>query len=174
MSVDFYRESPGKFDSRTLNGKTLSRWTGRILKENTFAYTETRDQALALPHPLIHTHAYIYTYVYVYIYIYIYYKYIFIHTYSTLYIPHSALDDEEGPLDEGQDPRAVVVALLSIYIYIYIYIYIHIYIYIYIYIYTYIYIYIHTYTYMSYIALLSGSIHELGVWDLRASARSDS
>ena len=29
MSVEFYRESPGKFDSRTLNGETLSRWTGR-------------------------------------------------------------------------------------------------------------------------------------------------
>ena len=30
MSVEFYRGSPGKFDSRTLNGKTLTRWTGRI------------------------------------------------------------------------------------------------------------------------------------------------
>ena len=30
MSVEFYRGSPGKFDSRTLNRKTLSRWTGRI------------------------------------------------------------------------------------------------------------------------------------------------
>ena len=29
MPVEFYRESPGKFDSRTLNTKTLSRWTGR-------------------------------------------------------------------------------------------------------------------------------------------------
>ena len=27
-SVEFYRESPGKFDSRTLNSKTLNRWTG--------------------------------------------------------------------------------------------------------------------------------------------------
>ena len=31
MSVEFYRESPGKFDSRTLNRKTLNRWTGRSL-----------------------------------------------------------------------------------------------------------------------------------------------
>ena len=30
MSVEFYRESPGKFDSRTLNRTTLNRWTGRI------------------------------------------------------------------------------------------------------------------------------------------------
>ena len=29
MSVEFYGESPGKFDSRTLNRTTLSRWTGR-------------------------------------------------------------------------------------------------------------------------------------------------
>ena len=29
MSVESYRESPGKFDSRTLNRKTLNRWIGR-------------------------------------------------------------------------------------------------------------------------------------------------
>ena len=29
MSVEFYRESSVKFDSRTLSRKTLSRWTGR-------------------------------------------------------------------------------------------------------------------------------------------------
>ena len=33
MSVEVYRESPGKFDSRTLDRKTLNRWTGR----NTFS-----------------------------------------------------------------------------------------------------------------------------------------
>ena len=30
MSVEFDRGSPGKSDSRTLNRKTLRRWTGRI------------------------------------------------------------------------------------------------------------------------------------------------
>ena len=30
MSVEFYRESAGKFDSRTLSRETLSRWTRRI------------------------------------------------------------------------------------------------------------------------------------------------
>ena len=30
MSVEFHRESPGKFDPRTPNRKTLNRWTGRI------------------------------------------------------------------------------------------------------------------------------------------------
>ena len=29
MSVELDRESPGKFDSRTLSRKTLNRWTGR-------------------------------------------------------------------------------------------------------------------------------------------------
>ena len=31
MSVEFYSESPGKFDSRTLNRETLSSWTGRSI-----------------------------------------------------------------------------------------------------------------------------------------------
>ena len=30
MSVESYRESPRKFDSRTLSRKTLNRWTGRM------------------------------------------------------------------------------------------------------------------------------------------------
>ena len=30
MSVEFDKGSPGKFDSRTLNRKTLNRWTGCI------------------------------------------------------------------------------------------------------------------------------------------------
>ena len=33
MSVEFYRGSPGKFDSRTLNRVTLKKWTGRISTE---------------------------------------------------------------------------------------------------------------------------------------------
>ena len=32
MSVEFDRVSPGKFDPRTLNRKTLDRWTGRSLE----------------------------------------------------------------------------------------------------------------------------------------------
>ena len=34
MSIEFYRGSPGKFDSRTLSRETLSRWTGRIPGES--------------------------------------------------------------------------------------------------------------------------------------------
>ena len=34
MSVEFCRGSPGKFDSRTLSRKTLSRWTGRNNTDN--------------------------------------------------------------------------------------------------------------------------------------------
>ena len=30
MSVEFYKGSPGKFDSGTLSRKTLCRWTGRM------------------------------------------------------------------------------------------------------------------------------------------------
>ena len=35
MSVESYRGSPGKFDSRTLNMKTLNRWTGRSRRPET-------------------------------------------------------------------------------------------------------------------------------------------
>ena len=31
MSVEFCREPPGKFDSRTLSRETLNRWTGHII-----------------------------------------------------------------------------------------------------------------------------------------------
>ena len=31
MSVESYRESPGKLDSRILSRETLSMWTGRIV-----------------------------------------------------------------------------------------------------------------------------------------------
>ena len=34
MSVEFDRESPAKFDSRTLNRETLSRWTGRSCSDS--------------------------------------------------------------------------------------------------------------------------------------------
>ena len=34
MSVEFDRGSPGKFDSRTLNRKTLNRWTVRNDDDN--------------------------------------------------------------------------------------------------------------------------------------------
>ena len=36
-SVEFDRESPGKFDSRTLYRKTLNRWTGRSFR-GTFGF----------------------------------------------------------------------------------------------------------------------------------------
>ena len=34
MSVELDKEPPGRFDSRTLNGKTLNRWTGRTTTTN--------------------------------------------------------------------------------------------------------------------------------------------
>ena len=45
MSVEFYRGSPGKFDSRTLGRKALSRWTGRI----TLALQAPRPEDEAVP-----------------------------------------------------------------------------------------------------------------------------
>ena len=43
MSVLFYRESPGKFDSRTLSRKTLSRWTGRTTTTTTTTNDNDND-----------------------------------------------------------------------------------------------------------------------------------
>ena len=43
MSVELYRESPGKFDSRTLNRKTLTRWTGRIHDTDTNTSSDSSD-----------------------------------------------------------------------------------------------------------------------------------
>ena len=43
MSVEFYRGSPGKFDSRTLNRTTLNSWTGRNMK-----WSNGDDKALTM------------------------------------------------------------------------------------------------------------------------------
>ena len=50
MSVELYRESPGKFASRTPSRETLSRWTGCI---HIYIYI------------YIHTHTYVYIYIYI-------------------------------------------------------------------------------------------------------------
>ena len=54
MSVEFYRGSPGKFDSRTLNRKTLNRWTGRTaschsFKPRSFKATRSESRVNAVP-----------------------------------------------------------------------------------------------------------------------------
>ena len=41
MSVEFDRESPGKFASRTLSRETLNRWTGRIQDSSKGGAVET-------------------------------------------------------------------------------------------------------------------------------------
>ena len=77
MSVDFYRDSPGKFDSRTLNRKTLDRCTGRI--RNCEASLDGRlrrhHAGTRSPKPEAYIHTHIYTYLH------ILYIYIYIHTY---------------------------------------------------------------------------------------------
>ena len=42
MSVEFYRGSSGKFDSRTLSRETLSRWTGRTLAKRSCPVRRSR------------------------------------------------------------------------------------------------------------------------------------
>ena len=44
MSVELYRESAGKFDSRTLSRKTLSRWTGHMMPFDLAASASSRDR----------------------------------------------------------------------------------------------------------------------------------
>ena len=102
MSVEFDRESPGKFDSRTLSRKTLSRWTGRMFIRQSFEKSEevsarVRDRvgALARSHGeetnktniyiyiyiciygLCVLYAYMYIYIYIYMYTHIQYKFIY-------------------------------------------------------------------------------------------------
>ena len=48
MSVEFYRESPGKFDSKALSRETLSRWTGRTVIFHNF---KSRSFKLSVSNP---------------------------------------------------------------------------------------------------------------------------
>ena len=86
MSVEFYRESPGKFDSRTLNRKTLDRWTGRTTNDNTCLTLDVLFVEIIVGEiVLYYIYIYIYTHtiyicvcmsvcmcIHIYIYIYIY------------------------------------------------------------------------------------------------------
>ena len=70
MPVEFYRESPGKFDSRTLNRTTLNRWTGRSRAWERHIVRHIVDSVYI--GMSMYTDIYIYICVYMYIYIYIY------------------------------------------------------------------------------------------------------
>ena len=65
MSVQFYRESPGKFDSRTLSREILSRWTGRN-KQQTPRHAEDGGARAGSAGP-DEPQGYIYIYIYIYI-----------------------------------------------------------------------------------------------------------
>ena len=80
MSLEFYRESPGKFDSRTLNRTTLNRWTGRthtiidaICRSAAGAPSRRATASVYLSLSLSLS---VYIYIYIYIYMYIIYIYI--------------------------------------------------------------------------------------------------
>ena len=114
MSVELYRESLGKFESRTLNRKTLNRWTGR-------SATPTSGQRAAGV-PRLHSLS-------LSLYIYIY-----IHTDISLYLSICLpIYLVSGP-QANTPPEFYVVgaanagksSLLNRHPYIYIYIYIHI------------------------------------------------
>ena len=74
MSVEFYRESPGKFDSRTLNRKTLNRWTGRTSRRRCVRAHPTLKRGYhgVFDNSGIYIHTYTYIYIYIYIYLFIY------------------------------------------------------------------------------------------------------
>ena len=75
MSVEFYRESPGKFDSRTLNRTTLSRWTGRNARAG---------EAFALGEAPLWTRTYGVVWIYIYIYIYTHIIHYYIISYNMI------------------------------------------------------------------------------------------
>ena len=123
MSVEFYRESPGKFDSRTLNRKTLNRWTGRNVSR--MSYNARRRAAGFMPISAILRKAF-----------------------TTKSCAEKCIKSwlANFPIRRCEKRGAREVALdiciyiYIIYIYIYIYTCIHVYICIYVYIYIYIYI----------------------------------
>ena len=60
MSIEFYRGSPGKFDSRTLSRETLSRWTGNTSRGR-LRGIKTRPRGSYVM--CVYIYIYIYTYV---------------------------------------------------------------------------------------------------------------
>ena len=77
----FYRESPGKFDSRTLSRETLSRWTGRRAlhvraraQNVAISYFDAEAQIRNMICRKLSLSLYIYIYIYIYLFI--------IHTYT--------------------------------------------------------------------------------------------
>ena len=75
MSVLCYRESPGKFDSRTLSRETLSRWTGRNyyfdLPDGGVLVQGARREAVLYIYIYIYACVYIHIYIYIYVYAYV-------------------------------------------------------------------------------------------------------
>ena len=85
MSVEFYRGSSGKFDSRTLNRKTRNRWTGCAHVTHALLHQRIMQKRAASADEENLNEDETYTYIYIYnilIYIYIY---ICIHTHTVIH-----------------------------------------------------------------------------------------
>ena len=71
LNLWFYRESPGKFDSRTLSRETLNRWIGRSSSARAPGVQVAQHEAGALMRVCIYCDSIICIYIYIYIYMYI-------------------------------------------------------------------------------------------------------
>ena len=116
MSVEFYRESPRKFDSRTLNMTTLNRWTGRTSNvRQVMCLSLYLSLSLSL---YIHIYTCVYMYVYMYIYIYIC-MYMCMCVYIYIYIQshrrHNGPARAAGSLFPRQAPRSNISYVVSQY-----------------------------------------------------------
>ena len=122
MCVYLYRESPGKFDSRTLNRKSLSRWTGRIRVKSTArrgAVCGGLTQGALCNNSSTTRFYYICIYIYIYMFIYTYTYLIHIYIYIYIYIWRHALFYHKHKLHvmtcaHGTGPPGGLPLLLSI------------------------------------------------------------
>ena len=154
VSIEFDRESPGKFDLRTLNRETLDRWTGRTC-------LASRNQCVSHVLPMMFiTYQDLKTSV------------------SSCFVQPLVMqtNGRDGfcqlcpPCRDFQIHRARTEQVplarsirVCTYLYIYIYTYIYIYIYIHTYIHTYIYMYIYIYICIMYTHTPGGQSRGLGV-----------
>ena len=110
MSFECYRESPGKFDSRTLNRKTLNRWTGRNGRLTTFTWCDAFG-SFPMRWSFVDMRSFKYNHLM---------RKMFDNSHITWYLQFSVYNDNNNTNNNNN-------TCTCIYIYIYIYIYVFIY-----------------------------------------------